>query len=235
MVWKKSKKRSYRKGHTKRKNIRKAARRILTGVTTIDLLLLVAILVMEIALFSEESIMTNLNTSGYFQYSYEEYCDKETDEILDYETYLFNTKNEILTMLNGKESESVLQDTAVIRMICAMRDMMGSEFLWMCVTLLFCIVASYIVMIHTDMMRYRGCRHIMMSLISSSVITVLVALALLIGKPYSYIYIEPDYLYVFSYTYCEWLIQIICYLGIFVGICGVALTGLYRSLRKFEN
>lgn len=235
MVWKKNKKRSYRKGHTRRKNIRKAARWILTGVSTIDLLLLVAILVMEIGLFSEESIMTNLNTSGYFQYSYEEYCDKETDEKLDYETYLFHSKNQILTMLHDKETESDLQDTAVIRMICEMRDMMGSRFLWMCVMLLLCIVASYIVMVNTDMMRYRGCRHITMSIIISSVITVLIALAMLIGKPYSYIYIEPDYLYLFSYAYCEWLIQIICYLGIFGGICGAALIGLYRSLRKFEN
>ena len=68
-----SKRRKYRKGHTRRKKIRKVSRWILTGCAVLEIIITALAGSLALVMFRKDTVMTNLNKGGYFRYEYTNY------------------------------------------------------------------------------------------------------------------------------------------------------------------
>ncbi|SEG13443.1 hypothetical protein SAMN04487934_10897 [Eubacterium ruminantium] len=75
------KKRKYRKGHSRRKKIRKVSRRILTVAVIFEIIIPALAGSLAFVLFRKNTVMTNLNKGGYFRYEYTNYLIDAAAEI----------------------------------------------------------------------------------------------------------------------------------------------------------
>lgn len=230
-IWKNQKNRGKRKGHSKRRRIRKVTRWILTVTCVVELLSILIGVTGYIGLYRQDSIMTNLNTSGYFRYAYNLYCD-ETEEPIEYEKFLFDAKNEITNVLAGKEIEEPLLKMSVATYIYQVKSEVNNIGQWAVPVFVICLLLDIFLLIFLDGLRYRGERHITIATAVTTIVILAFATVMQIFKPYAAIYIEPDYLYLFLYDYCQWITQILFVIGSFGVAISLILTGLYRSMRK---
>nr|MCR5148462.1 hypothetical protein [Eubacterium sp.] len=75
------KKRKYRKGHSRRKKIRKVSRGILTVAVIFEIIIPALAGSVAFVLFRKNTVMTNLNKGGYFRYEYTNYLINAAEEI----------------------------------------------------------------------------------------------------------------------------------------------------------
>lgn len=114
-----------KRGHRSRKALRQRVRLVVIGVLAMNFLLVFGILGIQSALFNQDTIITNMNTSGYYRNTYEVLY-IETQQILvsngvdvdalktivTYDQYLVAAKNKTLSILKGRTEESTLVNIA---------------------------------------------------------------------------------------------------------------------------
>ncbi len=233
------------KGHRRRRSIRKICGRILAVVIAVQIVILSAAASIYIGVFRDDSVMKSLNESGYFSYEYVLYQIDEgvkTDSTLSYEEFLFMSKNEVSTTIdayrsteaeiNALRSDDGLLHVAVADYICSIRHSLNSAAGIQTILLLIGTVIAITALMFLEGKRHRGVRKLMGGFFISGVVIMAAAVVLFIVKPYSGLYIEPDYLFIFIKTSMDRMMQVMLIEGVFVTAVSMLLLGVYRGLKN---
>ncbi|MDE5864805.1 MAG: hypothetical protein K2H34_10715 [Lachnospiraceae bacterium] len=245
MSFKRPESRRARRGHSKRRKIRRYTRNVLTVTTMLCLIGIFVLLGSYISLFNKDAIMQNMQSSGYFRYAYSEYIsgmaeeakDKlaaggdisDIEQIVSYEDYLFTIKQNSLKILEG-ETNIRVPDSNVTPYIYNMRNSYMRLF---CVAGVFIIVSAIcgiVLMIFMDQRRERGIKHFAFAQLAASVVLIGATVVMTVNKPYLHIYIEPDYLYLFLMEYIQWTVKVMTSISAFCVVLGMILVGVYKTI-----
>lgn len=248
-----SKRRKYRKGHTRRKKIRKVSRWILTGCAVLEIIIPALAGSLALVMFRKDTVMTNLNKGGYFRYEYTNYlvsaaadissstAEKEaintenTVEILSYEEYLFKAKKEVSVTLSGQNTDDKILKVNAAKNVHDIRrefnNRLSLPVMIACIGLLMSLAAMYLL----DGIRSRGVRYISMSLVIAGLIILMGGVIMYAAGLHTRIYAEPDYLYYFIREVILSMNRSVLITGIFMIAVGFMNLGLYRNIRKKEN
>lgn len=243
MVFRKPKGRRARPGHTKRRRIRRYTRNVLTVTTSISLVGVFAMIAIYISLFNQNTIMQNMQRSGYFNYAYSEYVTdiakktlasgdlSQTEDIMVYEDYLFNLKQNSIRILNG-DTDVVIPDSNVAPYIYNMKKSYVLLFRQTGIYLILNLVFGFVLMIFMDQSRERGVKHIAVADLTASCILIVFAGVMIIVKPYQGLYIEPDYLYLFIMECVRWSVKVMTSIISFGVVFGMILIGVYKTMKN---
>jgi len=248
-----SKRRKYRKGHTRRKKIRKVSRWILTGCAVLEIIIPALAGSLALVMFRKDTVMTNLNKGGYFRYEYTNYLvsaaadissstaeqvainTENTVEILSYEEYLFKAKKEVSVTLSGQNTDDKILKVNAAKNVHNIRrefnNRLSLPVMIACIGLLMSLVAMYLL----DGIRSRGVRYISMSLVIAGLIILMGGVIMYAAGLHTRIYAEPDYLYYFIREVILSMNRSVLITGIFMIAVGFMNLGLYRNIKKKEN
>lgn len=243
MVFRKDRRRKARPGHSKRRILRHRTRAVLTATTAVGLVGIFLLMGVYVGLFNKDAIMQNMQSSGYFRYAYSQYLaniandvqdqliDNDEAEILSYEEYLFVIKQNTMKILSGEE-EIPIPDSNVAPYITNIRKSYLSFAKVGGVCMALTVLLGVIFMIYMDMSRERGVKHVAASvLIASGVMMILTALTIVM-KPYEYLYIEPDYLYLFFVECMKRCSMVMSSITAFGVVLGMILVGVFYTIRN---
>lgn len=251
MVFRKRKDGRARPGHSKRRKIRHNTRAILTIINAVSILASLLLLCIYVGLFSENSIIQNMQNSGYFRYAYSEYIsgmeeelypDFETGQkddadlkgIVSYEDYLFTVKQNSLKVLEG-ETNVLIPDSNITPYIYNLKKSFIELFSVAGIFCIFNVILGILLMIFMDQRRERGIKHIAVATIMASVCMLILTIFMAINKPYLHLYIEPDWLYLFLMECIERCVMVMICVTAFSVVLGMILTGLYRGCAGNRN
>ncbi len=243
MVFRKPKGRRARPGHTKRRRIRRYTRNVLTVTTTISLVGVFALLAIYISLFNQNTIMQNMQSSGYFNYAYSEYVSeiakktlasgdlKQSEDIMVYEDFLFNLKQNSIRILNG-DTDVVIPDSNVAPYIYNMKRSYMMLFRQAGIYMILSLLLGIVLMIFMDQSRERGIKHTAVADLVASGILILFLGIMAVAKPYQGLYIEPDYLYLFIMECVRWSMKVMTSIIAFGVVLGMILIGVYKTVKN---
>lgn len=223
-----------REGHTARRRIRKACRRILTGTTAISVVIVFAVLAVGISLYNNDKIIQNIQSSGYFRYAYTNYLSEAATsdtEILGYEDFLVEEKKDLINM----QASDITKNCSIAPYIRGLQNDMKFSLLVSGILSGVAILISVFLNIFMDLRRDRGVHSIAVAELIGAGITVILATVIYIIHSSTKVFIEPDYLYSFINDYIDWIIQIFIIIGFFGGVIGMSLTGLYINMRRDKH
>lgn len=245
MSFRRPKHRRARPGHSKRRKIRRHTRNTLTITTAVGLLGIFLLLGIYVSLFNKEAIMQSMQSSGYFRYAYSEYITEmakqslsdivggkeqtNTEKIQSYEEYLFTIKQNSLKILNG-DTETPIPDSNVTPYIYNMKTSFMNIFTTSGVCLGLSVIFGIILMVFMDQRRERGVKHIAVAELTASVIMIVLTMIMVVNKPYLYLYVEPDYLYLFLMDYIKWSVKVMTSVTAFGVVVGMILIGVFKML-----
>lgn len=245
MSFKKRKGRKARPGHSKRRKIRHYTRAVLTVTTAISLIGIAILLGLYVSLFNNDAIMQNMQSSGYFRYAYSQYVAEqaantmenlkagkgleETPKIQTYDEYLFTIKQNSLKVLNG-DMEIVIPDSNVAPYIYNLKTSYMAIFVKAGISLILSAVFGILLMIFMDQRRERGVKHTAVSVLVASGVMAVLTLVMLIYKPYTLLYIEPDYLYLFLIECIKRCVTSLTSITAFCVVLGMLVLGVYKTL-----
>lgn len=249
-VLKAGRRRKYKKGHTRRRKLRRLFRRCLTVTNTFSILIVMSAAILAFVLFRSDTVMQNLNKGGYFRHEYTSYLTHSADEIttneafagydgfveiLSYEEFLFKAKKEVSASLDGNDAgEKVLRVNAA-KNIYDIKSEFKDRLMIPVVLSLVALIAGIVSMYMLDGIRSRGMRFIAITLVIAGMIIVLAGIALKIAHPHTRIYADPDYLYSFIKEVFLSAEKSTVLIGVFLTAVGFMSFGLYRSMRKRED
>lgn len=228
------KSRRARPGHSKRRKIRRHIRNLLTITTLLSLIGVFTFLGIYISLFNENAIMQNMQSSGYFRYAYSEYISEksdkhEADAIEPYEEYRYCIKENSLKVLNG-DMNVIIPDSNVTPYIYNLKLEYKKLFKTAGSLVILSLIIGTILMIFMDQRRERGIKSFAVAEIIASGILIGITFVMAVGKPYTQLYIEPDYLYLFLMECIQWSVKVMISITAFAVVAGMALIGAYRAV-----
>ena len=250
IVFKERKRRKYRKGHSRRRKIRRVMRRVLTFTTGISMIIAMAAGVMAFVFLRSDTVMQNLNKGGYFRHEYTNYLARSADEIstneaaleldgsveiLGYEEFLFKAKKEVTQSLAGGNASEKVLHVNVAENIYDIKSEFRSRLLipvGLAAAAALCGIAA---MYLSDGLRSRGLRFIAMAFVIAGLVLLMAGIALKIVQPHTKIYADPDYLYAFIKEVCISAERSAVLVGVFLTAIGFMSFGLYRSVKKKEE
>ena len=231
--------RNKRRGHTKRRKLRKLLRNIMTGVAAAELLSLILAGALHITLFREDAVMESFSSSGFFRYEYAKFLEKqgENTDHESYEEFLFHAKSELReTLRTGKVSEDGVLSNPVAACLYKLRGEIEDITLWLAPGMAIGLLLSFGILWFLDGIRHRGVRKMSLALGITCVISLAVWLILAITKPFANIYVEPDYLYRFIHDLGAYFTRLFMVAGIAAGVLSSALLGVAVTMKKkLEN
>ena len=240
LVFKKPKRRRARPGHTRRRKIRRYTRNILTVTTAFSFVAIFLFAGIYISIFNKDTIMQNMQSSGYFRYAYSEYIAEmaeglnnesavaNTDSIAEYEEFLFNVKQNSLKILAG-ETDIRIPSSNVSPYIYNIKKSYMKVFAVAGTLFILSTAVGIILMFFMDQSRERGTKHTAVAVLVSSGILVSITLYMALVKPYLHLYIEPDYLYLFIMECILWSVKVMTSISAFSVVLGMLLVGVYKS------
>ena len=233
MSFKKTKGRKARPGHSKRRKIRRYTRTVLTVTTSVALIGVALLLGVHISLFNNDAIMQNMQRSGYFRYAYSQYIaeqaqDKDS-ELQTYDAYLFTIKQNSLKVLEGN-LDSIIPDSNVAPYIYNLKVSFGEIYVKVGISLILTVICGVFLMVFMDQRRERGVKHTAVSVLSASGVMAVVTLIMLMYKPYTLLYIEPDYLYLFLMECIQRCVTVLTSITAFEVVLGMLLVGIYKTM-----
>lgn len=244
MVFKKPKSRRARPGHTKRRKIRRYTRNILTITTAISFIMIFAFVGIYISIFNKNTIMQNMQSSGYFRYAYSEYISELANEyktnntisenIVSYEDFLFTVKQNSMKILDG-ETDIRIPDSNVSPYITNIKNSYMKVFSVAGIILIINGILGIVFMIFMDQRRERGVKHIAFAELIASAVVVAVTIFMAFVKPYLHLYIEPDYLYLFIMECILWSVKVMTSISAFAVVLAMLLIGIYNSMKNRSN
>lgn len=220
-----------RRGHSTRRRIRKACRRILTVTSVVSIIGIFMIIAVSIGLYNQNKIIQNIQDSGYFRYAYTKYISDNSenmDDVMSYEDYLVEEKKALDHMQSSEYSE----DISIAPYISEMQDDMRQGLIISAICLLVGLLIAGASNIFMDMRRDRGIRSIAISEIIGTVVTTTLAIVLRLIHMNQKLIIEPVYLGSFINSHIDWIIKILIVIGFFGAVVGMSLVGLYKSKVK---
>lgn len=247
MVFRVKNRKRQKHGHSKRRVIRHRTRAVLTVTTGISVLGVFLLGGLKAGLFNKDAIMKNMQSSGYFRYAYSEYLsdvveDVETGEVdatkmeklQTYEDYLFSIKQNTLKILEG-EKEAPIPDSNVAPYVKNLEDSYMKIVTVAGVALLLSAVLGMVFMYFMDQQRERGMKHMAASFLIAGFLLMIGVLVLLFAKPYTYMYIEPDYLYLFLVACIKQFTSVMTAVTAFVVVLGMIQFGLFVTIKNRRN
>ncbi|MBQ4058416.1 MAG: hypothetical protein IJD40_05745 [Lachnospiraceae bacterium] len=247
MSFKKSKGRKARPGHSKRRKIRHYTRAVLTVTTAISLIGIALLLGLYVSLFNNDAIMQNMQSSGYFRYAYSQYVAdqaanaltnikdgkglEETPKLQTYDEYLFTIKQNSLKVLNGN-MEIVIPDSNVAPYIYNLKTSYVEIFVKAGISLILSTIFGILLMVFMDQKRERGVKHTAVSVLIASGVMAVLTLVMLIYKPYTLLYIEPDYLYLFLIECIKRCVTSLTSITAFCVVLGMLVLGVYKMMKN---
>lgn len=247
MSFKKSKGRKARPGHSKRRKIRHYTRAVLTVTTAISLIGIALLLGLYVSLFNNDAIMQNMQSSGYFRYAYSQYVAdqatnaltnikdgkglEETPKLQTYDEYLFTIKQNSLKVLNGN-MEIVIPDSNVAPYIYNLKTSYMEIFVKAGISLILSAIFGILLMVFMDQRRERGVKHTAVSVLIASGVMAVLTLVMLIYKPYTLLYIEPDYLYLFLIECIKRCVTSLTSITAFCVVLGMLVLGVYKMMKN---
>ena len=241
MSFKRPKNRRARPGHSKRRKIRRYTRNILTVTTAVSMIGVFVLLGTYVSLFNQDTIMQNMQSSGYFNYAYSEYVSDiakrvaegadltAARDIATYEEYQFTIKQNSIKILNG-DMDTVIPDSNVTPYIYNMKRSYMQLFSRAGMFLILNTVIGVGLMLFMDQRRDRGIKHIAVAELAASGIMILFVIVMLVNKPYQNLYIEPDYLYLFIMECVNWSMKVMTSVVAFGVVFGMILIGVYKTV-----
>ena len=241
MVFIKPKSRRARPGHTRRRKIRRYTRNIMTITTALSFIAIVVMVGIYISIFNKDTIMQNMQSSGYFRYAYSEYISqmaeqyKDTntipEEISSYEDFLFNVKQNSIKILDG-ETDVRIPESNVSPYITNVKNSYMKAFSVGGIIFIINGIIGIVFMIFMDQRRERGVKHIAFAELSASAVAVAITIYMAFIKPYLHLYIEPDYLYLFIMECILWSVKVMTSISAFAVVLAMLLIGIYNSMRN---
>lgn len=241
MVFKKPKSRRARPGHTKRRRIRRYTRNVMTITTAISFIMIFALIGIYISVFNKNTIMQNMQSSGYFRYAYSEYISELaneyknnntlTESIVSYEDFLFTVKQNSMKILDG-ETDIRIPDSNVSPYITNIKKSYMQVFSVAGVILIINGLLGIIFMVFMDQRRERGVKHVAFAELIASAVVVSITVFMAFVKPYLHLYIEPDYLYLFIMECILWSVKVMTSISAFAVVLAMLLIGIYNSMRN---
>lgn len=241
MVFIKPKSRRARPGHTRRRKIRRYTRNIMTITTALSFIAIVVMVGIYISIFNKDTIMQNMQSSGYFRYAYSEYISqmaeqyKDTntipEEISSYEDFLFNVKQNSIKILDG-ETDVRIPESNVSPYITNVKKSYMKAFSVGGIIFIINGIIGIVFMIFMDQRRERGVKHIAFAELSASAVAVAITIYMAFIKPYLHLYIEPDYLYLFIMECILWSVKVMTSISAFAVVLAMLLIGIYNSMRN---
>ena len=245
MSFKKAKGRKARPGHSKRRKIRRHTRGILTITTTIAMTGILILLGLYVSLFNYDAIMQNMQSSGYFRYAYSQYIAEqanaiakqatdegtveEVPEIQTYDEYLFTIKQNSLKVLEGN-MEVIIPDSNVAPYIYNLKTSFVEIFAKSGISLILTAVFGILLMVFMDQRRERGVKHTAVAILIASGVMAVLTVVMLVYKPYTFLYIEPDYLYLFLMECIKRCVTALTSITAFCVVLGMLIVGIYKTM-----
>lgn len=241
MSFRKPKSRRARPGHSKRRKIRRYTRNLLTITTAISMIGVFVLFGVYISFFNQNTIIQNMQSSGYFNYAYSEYISgiapdvisgeklTDLDNIVTYEDYLFTIRQNSIKILNG-ETDIVIPDSNVAPYVYNLKRSYMQLFHVAGVFLILNVLFGIVLMIFMDQRRDRGVKHIAVAELIASGVLILFIIVMLISKPYQSLYIEPDYLYLFTMECVNWSMKVMTSIMAFGVVLGMSLIGVFKTI-----
>lgn len=249
MSFKKSKGRKARPGHSKRRKIRRYTRAVLTGTTAISLTGIAVLLGLYVSLFNNDAIMQNMQSSGYFRYAYSQYVAEQAQmvvsnlntngevgdvpELQSYDEYLFTIKQNSLKVLGGN-MEIVIPDSNVAPYIYNLKVSFVEIFVKAGISLILSAIFGILLMIYMDQRRERGVKHTAASVLIAGGTMAVLTLIMLVYKPYTLWYIEPDYLYLFLMECIKRCVTALTSITAFWVVLGMLIVGIFKAMVNKE-
>lgn len=252
--------RKIKSGHRKRRKIRKVCRRILIFTTAVGVFVVFMIVGISVGVFSNNHLSNSIQSSGYFRYAYTQYVkkavaeagaaddktngadknatDDSTDDlesmdisdvnIMTYDEFLVQEKQ---ALSNMKESE-LTKEISIVPYISQLRKDLREPLLIAVIIIGVAYMLSMILNLFMDMKRDRGIKALAVSDIIATLILLVVVVAIWIWYTNSKLFIEPDYLFNFIGDFIEWVVKVLASISFFGAAIGMAMVGLYNSMRK---
>lgn len=238
MSFRKRRGRRSKPGHSRRRRIRHNVRNILICTTAISIFGVFLLISIYVSMFHKDDIMKNMQNSGYFRYAYAEYiaenAGKSSEEIECYRDYLFFIKQNTMNVLDGK-SDIVIPDSNVAPYIYNLKQSYMKMFYVGGLLTIFNVIAGIILMIYMDQRRERGIKSTAVAELCASAVMLIITVFATISKPYLYLYIEPDYLYLFMVECIKRSIMVMTCVSAFGIVLGMILIGTYRGMLKKKD
>lgn len=245
MTFKKRKGRKARPGHSKRRKIRHYTRAVLTVTTAISLIGIAVLLGLYVSLFNNDAIMQNMQSSGYFRYAYSQYVAEQAEGVVEdvhkgegledvakiqtYDEYLFTIKQNSLKVLGGN-MDIVIPDTNVAPYIYNLKTSYVAIFVKAGISLILSAVFGILLMVYMDQRRERGVKHTAVSVLIASGVMAVLTLVMVVYKPYTLLYIEPDYLYLFLMECIKRCVTVLTSITAFLVVLGMLVLGVYKTM-----
>lgn len=249
MSFKKRKGRKARPGHSKRRKIRHYTRAVLTGTTTIAWIGIAILLGLYVSLFNNDAIMQNMQSSGYFRYAYSQYIAEEAKAVVEnlrekneieemepiqtYDEYLFTIKQNSLKVLAG-DLDIVIPDSNVAPYIYNLKTCFMEIYVKAGISLILSVIFGILLMVFMDQRRERGVKHTAVSILIASGVMAVLTLIMLVYKPYTSLYIEPDYLYLFLMECINRCVTMLTSITAFGVVVGMVVLGIYKTMMNKE-
>ncbi len=253
MRFKSQERKKPRKGHHRRRKIRKVCRNILTVTSAIAISLICFIIAFSIGFFDNNRIMNNIQSSGYFRYAYTKYIGETTErtydmfteastevateapsEVLSYDEYIVKEKISIDSTFKSKTiaEEQDVSDNSIAPYIKRMQlDSFNAIIIGVICSLLAYIIAD-ICNIFMDLRRDRGVKSIAISTFVGAAVTFAIAVLLSLFRIDKIFSVEPGYLYNFLQDQMSYIVKIFIIIGLFCIVVGLSLVGLYKTMRR---
>ena len=234
-----------RKGHTRRRRIRKVCRRILTVSISAAITLLFIILAVNVGLYNNNKIFQNIQNSGYFRYAYTEYLaetDKET-KVLQYDDFVLKEKINIDSTLKKKNNlsqpagseEGITSRYSIAPYVRRMQLDVQPTITISAILLMVALIISVFCNIFMDLRRDRGVRSIAISTLIGTFITFVLAIIIKYINVTESLFVEPGYLYNFIDDHIQWITKVLFVIGLMGAVVGVSLIGTYKGMRRDRN
>ena len=244
------KRRKFRKGHTRKRMLRRVFRKVLILTTVVSIILVLSTVVLVFVFFRSDTVMQNLNKGGYYRHEYTNYLAHAANEIttneavadfdgyvdiLSYEEFLFKAKNEVMQSLSGGTASEKILHVNVANNIYDVKSEFRLRLFLPVVLAVISMLFGIAVMYFVDGIRNRGVRVVAMAFVVAGIVMLLGGIALRIIRPHTKIYADPDYLYYFIKEVVLSAERSFVLAGVFLIVTGFMFFGLYRSIRKKEE
>ena len=245
-----------RKGHSRRRHLRKICRRTLTVSTAIGISFLFIIIAVVIGLYNNNKIFENIQNSGYFRYAYTEYladvnltqeADSENqnkeESVLPYDDFILKEKINIDTTLKSRDNlsevstdeEGITSKYSIAPYVRRMQIDVQPAITISAALIVLAIIISVFCNIFMDLRRDRGVRSISISMLTGTFITFVSAVMIKFINITDSLFVEPGYLYNFIADHIQWLTKVLFVIGLMGAVIGISLVGIYKNMRKDRN
>ena len=154
---------------------------------------------------------------------------KDVEPIQTYDEYLFTIKQNSLKVLAGN-MDVVIPDSNVAPYVYNLKTCFVGIYVKAGISLILSVIFGILLMVFMDQRRERGVKHTAVAVLIASGIMAVLTLIMLVYKPYTLLYIEPDYLYLFLMECIDRCVTTLTSITAFGVVVGMVTLGIYKTM-----